>query len=59
MDEREALARDNELPSEVLMQVSQTYIGIAEKITGEKIVLSDNPKAEIIDILKSKYQLVD
>lgn len=59
MDEREALARDNELPSEVLMQVSETYIGIAEKITGEKIVLSDNPKAEIIDILKSKYQLVD
>ncbi len=59
MDEREALARDNELPSEVLMQVSETYIGIAEKITGEKIVLSDNPKAEIIDILKSTYQLVD
>lgn len=59
MDEREALARDNELPSEVLMQVSQTYIGIAEKITGEKIVLSDNPKAEIIEILKSQYQLVD
>lgn len=59
MDEREALARDNELPSEVLMQVSKTYIGIAEKITGEKIVLSDNPKAEIIDILKSRYQLVD
>ena len=59
MDEREALARDNELPEAVLMNVSKTYVDIAEKITGEKIVLSDNPKAEIIDILRSQYQLVD
>ena len=59
MDEREALARDNELPLSVLMDVSKTYTDIAEKITGEKIVLSDNPKAEIITILREKYQLVD
>ena len=59
MDEREALARDNELPIEVLTDVSNTYTGIAEKITGQKIVLSDNPKAEIIDVLKNQYQLVD
>jgi phosphoribosylaminoimidazole-succinocarboxamide synthase len=59
MDEREALARDNELPASVLMSVSETYIGIAEKITGKKIVLSENPKQEIIDILKNNYQLVD
>jgi len=59
MDEREALARDNELPASVLMDVSATYINIAEKITGQKIVLSDNPKAEIIAILDSQYQLID
>lgn len=59
MNEREALARDNELPVSVLMSVSDTYIGIAEKITGKKIVLSENPKQEIIDILKADYQLVD
>lgn len=59
MEERLALAVDNELPTEVLMQVSKTYTDIAEKITGEKIVLSDNPKAEIIDILREQYQLVD
>ncbi|WP_448555503.1 phosphoribosylaminoimidazolesuccinocarboxamide synthase [Thalassotalea montiporae] len=59
MVEREALARDNELPADVLMQVSKTYTDIAEKITGEKIVLSDNPKAEIIKILKTQYQLVE
>ncbi|WP_371189274.1 phosphoribosylaminoimidazolesuccinocarboxamide synthase [Thalassotalea maritima] len=58
MDEREALARDNALPEEVLMQVSNTYTGIAEKITGEKIVISDDPKAEIVKILKEQYDLI-
>jgi phosphoribosylaminoimidazole-succinocarboxamide synthase len=59
MEERQALAQDNELPASVLMQVSKTYIDIAEKITGEKIILSENPKAEIIDILREQYQLID
>lgn len=59
MEERAALARDNELPESVLMAVSETYTAIAEKITGEKIVLSDNPKAEIIDVLRSRYGLID
>lgn len=59
MAEREALARDNELPESVLMAVSATYIAIAEKITGEKIVLSENPKTEIIDILRTQYGLID
>ncbi|MEJ2762958.1 phosphoribosylaminoimidazolesuccinocarboxamide synthase [Photobacterium sp. MCCC 1A19761] len=58
MDEREALARDNALPQEVLMQVSKVYTGIAEKVTGQPIHLSDNPKAEIIDILRREYDLI-
>ncbi|EIX4874407.1 TPA: phosphoribosylaminoimidazolesuccinocarboxamide synthase [Vibrio vulnificus] len=59
MPEREALARDNELPEEALMAVSRTYINIAEKITGKEIVLSNNPKQEIIDILGREYGLID
>lgn len=59
MDERQALARDNALPTEALMDVSNTYTGIAEKITGQKVELSDNPKAEIIQILKDEFKLVD
>ncbi len=59
MKEREALARDNELPTEVLMNVSKTYTELAEKITGKKIVLSDNPKAEIVEILREQYGLID
>jgi phosphoribosylaminoimidazole-succinocarboxamide synthase len=59
MDERRALAADNDLPESVMMAVSETYVSMAEKITGEPLVISDNPKAEIIDILKTKYGLID
>jgi phosphoribosylaminoimidazole-succinocarboxamide synthase len=58
MQEREALARDNALPEEVIMDISSTYINIAEKITGSKIVLSDNPKQEVIDVLAERFQLI-
>ncbi|GAL06698.1 phosphoribosylaminoimidazole-succinocarboxamide synthase [Photobacterium aphoticum] len=58
MEERFALARDNELPVEALMDVSRVYTGIAEKVTGQPIVLSDNPKAEIIQILRDGYDLI-
>ncbi|UTW45567.1 phosphoribosylaminoimidazolesuccinocarboxamide synthase [bacterium SCSIO 12696] len=59
MEERSALAKDNVLPEEILMQVSKTYLDIAEKITGQAIQLSENPKAEIIDILRDDFGLVD
>ena len=58
MPERFALAKNNALPLEIMMQVSETYRGIAEKITGQKIHLSDDPKQEIIDILNEQYQLI-
>ena len=59
MPEREALAHDNELPLDALMSLSRTYLDIAEKITGSKIELSDNPKQEIVDILRAEYDLID
>jgi phosphoribosylaminoimidazole-succinocarboxamide synthase len=59
MPERQALARDNALPAEVLMAVSKTYVGIAEKITGSSLRLADNPRAEIIAVLRSEFALVD
>ena len=58
ISEREALARDSKLPKEVLMKVSRTYAQIAEKIIGEKILLSENPKAEIIEVLDRDYGLI-
>ena len=59
MEERLALAVDNVLPADALMGLSKTYISIAERITGKEIVLSDNPKAEIVEILRKEYQLID
>ena len=58
MLEREALAKDNRLPVQTIMDISKTYLEIAEKITGSAIALPKNPKAEIIDILNSTYQLI-
>jgi phosphoribosylaminoimidazole-succinocarboxamide synthase len=58
MPEREQLAYKNALPCEALMEVSRTYLDIAQKITGQKIAIPDNPKAEILDILNSQYQLI-
>ena len=59
MTERQTLARNNPLPESVIMKISQTYIGIAEKIIGGKISLSQNPKQEIVEVLRNDYQLID
>lgn len=58
MQERAALAKNNHLPEQVLMQTSATYLSIAEKITGKKIQLSSDPKTEIIETLNSRYNLI-
>merc|ERR1712113_494021 len=59
MEERIALARDNALPLAVLTEVSKTYVDIAEKIVGEKLRTSLNPKQEIINVLRTQYGLID
>ncbi|MFS1983012.1 phosphoribosylaminoimidazolesuccinocarboxamide synthase [Vibrio breoganii] len=59
MNEREALANDNELPLSAMMDLSKTYTHIAEKITGNAIRLSSNPKSEIVEILSKEYGLID
>jgi len=59
MHERLALAADNALPEAVIMEVSNTYVQLAEKITGEPLLISDNPKAEITQILGDEYGLID
>lgn len=58
MAEREALARDNPLPQAALMDISRTYLSIAEKIIGRPINLSSEPKQEIISVLREQYDLI-
>jgi len=59
MPERAALARDNALPEAILMQISSTYLSIAEKIIGKPVTLAENPKQEILDILRKEFNLID
>lgn len=59
MGARYALAKDNPLPEAVMMQVSETYRNLAEKVTGQPLVLSDNPRAEILTTLEKDYGLID
>jgi phosphoribosylaminoimidazole-succinocarboxamide synthase len=59
MDERKKLAVDNALPEAKMMEISKVYIDIAEKITGQKLAVSENPKEEIIKILQEQYGLID
>merc|ERR1711904_511524 len=59
MEERKALAKDNLLPQSVLMEVSKTYSDVAEKITGQKLRISEDPRNEIITILDVQYGLIN
>ncbi|MEM8499018.1 MAG: phosphoribosylaminoimidazolesuccinocarboxamide synthase [Pseudomonadota bacterium] len=59
MSERTPLAENNELPLEIMQKVSDTYVEMAEKIIGRKLEVSDNPKAEIVDVLNSEYGLIN
>ncbi|RZV56314.1 MAG: phosphoribosylaminoimidazolesuccinocarboxamide synthase [Pseudomonadales bacterium] len=58
MPERLALAKNTALPAEMMLEVSRTYLDIAAKITGKTISVSDDPKAEIVEVLNARYGLV-
>jgi len=59
MDERYALARDNLLPGRVFGEVSDTYINIAETITGEKLEVPVDPRSEILDVLHEQFGIIN
>lgn len=59
MDEREELAKGYKLPVDVMMQVSDTYVGIASKIVGKQLDIPSDPRQEVIDILDKEYGLID
>jgi len=59
MEERYALARDNELPASMMEAVSRTYVEIAEKITGKPLPVSADPRAEIVAVLRKFGVIAD
>ena len=58
MIERLALAKNNALPEQAILDVSETYLDIAKKITDSTIDVPQNPRKEIIEILNNQYQLI-
>jgi len=58
MDERRKAAAEYRVPVEEFMKVSETYKGITEKITGEKIPEIKDPKGEIVESLSS-YGIIE
>ena len=59
MGERVDLARDNALTQGAFMAVSDTYLDIAQRITGEALELPKNPRDELIDILDWEFGLIE
>merc|ERR1719395_477707 len=59
MAERKKLGENNLIPQSILMEVSKTYTDIAEKITGQKLRISEDPRGEIITILDVQYGLIN
>lgn len=60
MPERQALARDTILPRSLFEEVSATYTGLAERIIGVPLPLSDDPRRDILDVLSGDgYRLID
>ena len=58
MAEREKLAKEYILPESVMLEVSNTYVGIASKIVGEAITIPEDPRQEVISILDADYGLI-
>ena len=58
MTEREAFARNTLLPEELLIEVSQTYLNIAQRITGKDIAVSDTPRDDIMRVLQQDLGLL-
>ncbi len=58
MDERLALAKNTALPKNIMLKVSETYLKLAQEITGEPLKISQHPRAEIIGILENKFGLI-
>lgn len=60
MAERQVLARDSVLPRALFDEVSATYTGLAERITGAALPRSDNPRGDILDVLGgAAFRLLD
>lgn len=57
MPERQALAEQNALPGEMFEALSATYCSLARTISGQEVLVSDDPRAEILQVLSEQFAL--
>ena len=58
MSEREAFARNTALPEAMLMKVSENYLDVAARITGQEVDLPELPREEIEIMLSTELDLI-
>ena len=58
MDERYRFAEETILPAQMMLDVSRTYIDLAERLTGTRLIVSDDPRDDIISVLDSTFELI-
>ena len=58
MDERYRFAEETILPAQMMLDVSRTYIELAERLTGTRLIVSDDPRDDIISVLDSTFELI-
>ena len=59
IDERYRFAKDTVLPEQMMLDVSKTYVDLAEMITGVPLAISDSPRDDIISILSTTFDLIN
>ena len=58
MEERHRFASDTVLPAHMILDVSKTYVDLAETITGAPLAISDSPRDDIISVLSTTFDLI-
>lgn len=58
MPERMELAKNFLISQENMMHISSIYTGITAKVTGSDVIIPEDPRAEILDILGGSYDLI-
>ena len=57
-EERKQFASDYALPVGMLHSLSETYRAVAERITGEPVIVSSDPRESMIAVLKDQFSLL-
>jgi phosphoribosylaminoimidazole-succinocarboxamide synthase len=58
-DERKKFAGSHALPAHFLYSLSDTYLSVAERITGQSLAAPERPVESMMQVLSEEFGLVD